>query len=135
LKSGDREGDCRKLLDYGFNNTTSQKLLDHTETIKDLKVSGGVKTWAAIAPAEDLWLWLGNDKSNIEKTVRLNYNLEAPLKKGQKLGEIDVYVNGGYYKSIALISTEDIARQSWYLKRLLNGIMELTNRNNVIEEE
>lgn len=135
LKSGDREGDCKKLLDYGFNNTSQQKLLDQELSFKNLKINGGEKTWADIVPAEDLWLWLGNNKSNIEKTVRLNYNLEAPLKKGQVLGELDIYVDGGYFKSIALVSREDIARQSWYLKRIINGIMKLTNRNNEINEE
>ncbi len=127
LKSGDREGDSRKLLDYGFNNTTQQKLVDQTETFKNLKINGGVQTWAEIAPAEDLWLWLG-DKSNIEKYVRLNYNLEAPLRKGQILGEIDVYVNGNYFKSIDLVSKEDIASESCYLKRVINGIMKLINK-------
>lgn len=135
LKSGDREGDCRKLLDYGFNNTSQQKLLDHELPFKNLKINYGEKSWADIVPAEDLWIWLGNNKSNIEKRIRLNYNLEAPLKKGEVLGEIDVYVDGGYFRSVALVSREDIDRQPGYLKRLLQGIMKPTNRNNAIDEE
>jgi D-alanyl-D-alanine carboxypeptidase (penicillin-binding protein 5/6) len=135
LKSGDREGDCRKLLDYGFNNTSQQKILDHETSFKNLRINGSENTWADIVPAEDLWLWLGNNKSNIEKKVRLNYNLEAPLKKGQVLGELDIYVDGGYFKSIALVSREDIDRQSWYLKRIINGIMKHTKINNAIDEQ
>jgi D-alanyl-D-alanine carboxypeptidase (penicillin-binding protein 5/6) len=123
LKSGDREGDCKKLLDFGFNNTSQQKVLDHEMSFKNIKINGAEKTWADIVPAEDLWIWLGNNKTNIEKIVRLNYNLQAPIKKGQVLGEIDVYIDGGYFKSIDLVSQEDINRQTGYLKRMINGIM------------
>ena len=131
LKSSDRQGDCIKLLDYGFLNTTSQKMIDHETSFKSLKVNNSEEAWAQIVPAEDLWLWVGEKTANIEKIVRLNYNLDAPLKKGQTIGEMDVYIDGGYVQSIALVSQSDIKRQSWFGQRIIKHLMEsVANKSN-----
>lgn len=131
LKSSDRQGDCIKLLDYGFLNTTSQKMIDHETSFKSLKVNNSEEAWAQIVPAEDLWLWVGEKTANIEKIVRLNYNLDAPLKKGQTIGEMDVYIDGGYVQSVALVSQSDIKRQSWFGQRIIKHLMEsVANKSN-----
>jgi len=130
LKSGDRQGDCVKLLNYGFQKTTRQKVLDHETVLKSLIVNHSDEPRADIVPAEDLWLWLGDDTSSIEKRVRLNYNLDAPLKKGQVLGEMDVYVDGGFVKSVALVSQKDISRQTGFVQRIIKRIIKLAERNN-----
>lgn len=135
LKSSDRQGDCIKLLDYGFLNTTRQKIIDHETAFKSLKVNNGEEAWAQIVPAQDLWLWVGEKTANIEKIVRLNYNLDAPLKKRQTIGEIDIYIDGGYVNSVALVSQRDIKRQSWFGQRIIKHLMEsgARNRSNLIE--
>ena len=131
LKAGDRLGDCVKLLDYGFKKTTRQKVIDSEFIFKSLTVADGEEPIVDLLPAEDLWLWLGEKPPNIEKKVRLNYNLFAPLKKGQVLGEMDVYIDGAYFNSVALVSGKDIDRQSWFGHRIIRHIIKLTETNEV----
>jgi D-alanyl-D-alanine carboxypeptidase (penicillin-binding protein 5/6) len=128
LKSGDRQGDCVKLLDYGFKNTKSQKIIDREMAFESLKIINGEKDMAEIIPAQDLSMWLENT-SNVEKKLRLNYNLVAPVKKGQVLGEIDIYVDGGYFSSVALVAQEDIGRQSWFGTRIMKHILKTGDNN------
>jgi len=123
LKSGDRQGDCIKLLNYGFLETTRQKVVDHEEVFKSLVVNNSEEISADIVPAEDLWLWLGDKTGSIEKRVRLNYNLDAPLKQGQVLGEMDIYMDGFMVRSVALVSQKDISKKAWFLQRIIKHII------------
>jgi|GEM_PF-177140 len=125
LKSGDRQGDTIKLLNYGFQKATLQKVMDNEIPFKTLKINNSVQPYAEVVLAEDLWLWQGDDKYNIEKRLSFNYNLDAPLKKGQHLGELDIYIDGSYFKSISLVSRDDIDRQPGFINRIIKGIMKL----------
>ncbi|MEA4925378.1 MAG: D-alanyl-D-alanine carboxypeptidase family protein [Syntrophomonadaceae bacterium] len=135
LKSGDRLGDTVKLLNYGFNEATHEKIIDHAEIFKTLSVNNSDES-AAIVPAEDLWLWMG-DKSagNIEKRVRLNYNLDAPLKQGEVLGEMDLYMYGFMVRSVALVNLNEVDRKDWFIQRIIKHIISLPKRNNTDNKE
>lgn len=58
-------------------------------------------------------MWLGEDIDDIEKIVRLHYNLDAPVMQDQVLGEADVYINDRYFQSVALVSQNWIDQQPW----------------------
>lgn len=104
LKSGDRSGDCARLFDYGFNNTARCKVIDSRQVFKNAKINKGSQNFVQILPACDLWLWQGDNKMDIQKKIRMNYILEAPLPGGYKVGEMDVYVEGKYLETIDLIT-------------------------------
>lgn len=112
LKSHDRTGDCRRLLDYGFNNTKYVKVIDKEIPFKELKIYYGSKPYLNIFPSEDLYLWQGENNLIIEKKVRLNYIVDLPVKKGDILGYLDIYVNDKFFQSIPLISLENINKKS-----------------------
>ncbi len=134
LKSGDRQGDCMRLMDYGFRSTSFQKILDHNQSFKTLPVKNSQDAGVEIMTAEDIELWLGDQSDVIEKIVRLNYNLDAPIKNGEILGEIDIYINGRYFRSTALVSQGEIKKQSWLGKRLIDHWIEsLKYRENKTE--
>jgi len=124
LNSNNRQGDCIKLMDYGYQSTTRQKLLDHQESFKTLKVNNGEPAWVEVVTADDVWLWLGEDTDNIEKIVRLHYNLDAPVMRDQVLGEADIYINDRYFQSVALVSQNHIGQQPWLVQRLLKQWIE-----------
>lgn len=111
LKSGDRTGDCARLLDYGFKNSTRGKVIDSSQVFKNAKINNGSQSFAAIVPAQDLWLWLGENKIDIQKKVRMNYLLEAPLPAGYKVGEMDIYIEDIYLETIDLITLTKVPRE------------------------
>jgi hypothetical protein len=75
-------------------------------------------------PAQDIYLWMGNDKPDIEKVVKLNYDLHAPLRKGEKAGIIDVYVEGKYLQSIDILCKESIKREPSILEKGLHRFIQ-----------
>lgn len=111
LKSGDRNGDCARLFDYGFKNTARCQVIDSRQVFKSAKINKGCQSFADIVPAHDLWLWMGDKKVDIQKKVRMNYTLEAPLPAGLKVGEMDIYVEGRYLETIDLLTRAAVARE------------------------
>lgn len=124
LKSGDRVGDCRRLLDYGFNNANKIKVIDKEAVFKEIKIENADKPYVKVYPSEDLYLWQAENNLNIEKKVQMNYNLKAPINKGTVLGKIDVYANNKLVKSITLVNREDINKKT----NLINLVREFLNK-------
>jgi len=112
LNSGNRVGDSIRLLDYAFNQTRKEKILDKNEPFKYLKINGAEKSELPIYAERDFYVKIGEEKINIEKKVDLNYNPLLPIKKGQVMGRISFYIEGNYLASVALLSGEEIRPQS-----------------------
>lgn len=120
LKSGDRAGDCRRLLDYGFKETARCQLIDSREVFKNAKINNGKESYAEIIPARDLYIWQGDGKIDVQKMVRMNYQLEAPLPAGYKVGEMDVYIGDQYYTTIDLITNKNVPKEAGLIKKIFH---------------
>lgn len=119
LKSGDRNGDCIRLLDYGFKQSKLTRVIDKNLVFKHVNISNGEASGVDIYPAEDLRLWMGEKKLNIEKKVQLDYELAAPINKGQKVGIMAVYCEGRPVKTIDLICGQKVDKKTNLFLRLL----------------
>lgn len=119
LKSADRIGDCVRLLDYGFKQSTLTKVIDKSLVFKQVNLLNGEPDRVDIYPAEDLSLWIGDKSLNIEKKVQMDYELEAPVRKGQKVGTMAVYCEGKPVQSIDLVCGQNIDKKANVWFRLL----------------
>jgi D-alanyl-D-alanine carboxypeptidase (penicillin-binding protein 5/6) len=122
LKSGDRTGDCARLLNYGFNQSQRIKVIDSHEVFKNAKINKAAQSYADIVPAESLWLWVGENPPDIQKKVRMNYLLKAPLPRHYKVGEMDIYVDGQYVQTIELRTRENVSRETFFVKRIAQNL-------------
>jgi D-alanyl-D-alanine carboxypeptidase (penicillin-binding protein 5/6) len=122
LKSGDRNGDCARLLNYGFKQSKRIKVINSREVFKNVKISKAKHSFADIVPAEDLWLWVGESPPDIQKKVRMNYLLEAPLPSAHKVGEMDIYVEGQYLQTIELRTRSEVPRETSFMKKIVQDL-------------
>ncbi|HRW13458.1 MAG TPA: D-alanyl-D-alanine carboxypeptidase family protein [Syntrophomonas sp.] len=122
LKSGDRTGDCARLLNYGFNQSRSIKVIDSHEVFKNAKINKAVQPYVEIVPSADLWLWVGESPPDIQKRVRMNYLLEAPLPRAYKVGEMDIYTEGQYVETIELRTRENVSRETFWGQKILQDL-------------
>ncbi len=122
LHSGDRSGDCRKLLDYGFENMHPVKLIDRQSPFKEIHINGEPQ-WLTVFPAEDLLAWQGQLKNDTTKKVQMNYYWNPPVSQGVKVGFVEVYSNGKLLKRIDLIGGNEIKREPSRFNRMLREIL------------
>ena len=91
----ERFGGARKLLDHGFANyTVYTPSLDDT-TLSPIAVLRGVEERADILPDQmtPILVKKGAEKQ-ITRTVRIAEDVEAPVEKGQVVGEVTFTLNG-----------------------------------------
>jgi D-alanyl-D-alanine carboxypeptidase (penicillin-binding protein 5/6) len=111
LKSGDRQGDCWRLLDYGFSRFSYTKVINKDEAFKRIQVIGGKENYTDVYPAEDLWLWMGDKTPDVEKQVNMRYNVTAPAAAGKNVGELNIYAQGKLVKVIDLVLKKPVERK------------------------
>lgn len=118
LKSADRQGDCWRLLDYGYTKFTYHKYIDKNEPFKRIQVIGGENNYTDVYPKEDLWLWVGERVPDIEKEVHMQYNITAPLPQGKNIGELNIYAQGKLVKVIDLVLRKPVEEEQRSLSKI-----------------
>ena len=96
------------LLDFGFNNFEYKKMVSKNDTIKAINVSKGTKTEVNVVAENDCGTLIsrGNDL-NIKQNIKIPNFIEAPVKKGDVVGEITYTLNDEIVGKCNLIISQD----------------------------
>lgn len=110
--------DAMALLDYGYSVSALYED-PNAEKLPSLPVKGGVLDETALVYKEPFrYLDIkGNDLGKIEKTISLPESVEAPIKRGDALGEAVYTMDGKRIGSVSILSdlTVDKAGYKDYL--------------------
>lgn len=111
--SDDRFNLSTQLLDYGFANYRLEKLTVDKSKLKTVKVKKG--TVKSIMPAVPEQQNVLNEKSSGEVICKYNIKKEinAPVKSGDKLGEIVYYSDSKKIASVALTADRNVGKVSF----------------------
>ena len=117
-----RSRESIRLLNWGLRKFDTVKVAKKDEVFTSLGVWLGKKGKVDILPTEDVYLTIPKrKKKTIEAILEYEGPVEAPIKKGEKLGILNVYVSGELVKQIDLISSENIKRSNIF-SRLLKSL-------------
>ncbi|MBE7027487.1 MAG: D-alanyl-D-alanine carboxypeptidase [Ruminococcaceae bacterium] len=109
--SKERFSDATKLLDYGFANYAIANSLIDKDDMREVKVLKGAKQITMPGTEENTGVLVEKSKlENIKKKITLPSEVEAPIQKGQKLGEIEYFVDSKKVGSTDIIAAEDIKK-------------------------
>jgi len=112
--SNTRFAEARKLLDHGFANFETAKVNMKGEVVQEVEVKKGLKEKINVIFADDVYLLLR--KGNLEQVSRelnLNTDITAPLKAGQKLGEMIYRLNEMEVGRADLVAETEVERASF----------------------
>ena len=128
----DRFQDARTLFEYGFLNTSLYYDNIKEETY-DLAIQKGCKDSIICQPQNDFSFLAMNQENlnDIQKKTNLPKSIEAPCKKGSKIGSIDYYLGDKKIGSIPVVTTESVSKAtfSFYLQQLLTHLVTGDNRS------
>lgn len=116
--------DAAKLLDYGF--ASCSLYMDENEELLSVRlpILRGKKDEVRIMAETDFSQVLMKDESENDITKKIVYheNLEAPIKMGDKVGEISYYLKGAKTGTVAVIATEEIEKAQFgdYFKKTID---------------
>ena len=118
--SNERFGDAKKLLDYGFASFSI--FTPDNSDIGNIKVLGGVRDTVKVIPkSQSILVEKGLDK-NVECEVSMQEKIYAPVKVGQKVGEITYKSGDKIIQTVDIVAKEDVRKLKFsdLFLRLLN---------------
>jgi len=108
-----RSRESLKLLNWGLRKFDTIKIGKKNEVITSLNVWLGKKNKVDVVPSEDIYLTVPKRK---KKTVEAFFEYEgpinAPIKKGDNLGVLNVYISGEFKKKVDILAAEDVERSN-----------------------
>lgn len=116
-----RSADTSKMLDYGFNVYMVQTILDEKTTIEKQKVELGKKLTTEIVPKESITILNKKNEEIKNITYKTNINkIIAPVKRGDKVGTIDIIEEGKVISTIDATVKENIEKANIFTVYLRN---------------
>jgi len=120
--------DNRRLLDYGFRYFRTKKILTRDLSLLKEQVWGGDEEQVNLSSGEDLYLTLSpRDFQRVEPKISLNDYLQAPIKRGQVVGKIDLLLDGESLATVDAIAMEEVSSLGFF-GRAWSNIKLLTYR-------
>jgi len=118
-----RNKEARKLIDYGFANFNSLIIAKKGDKIQEVNVSKGSRLKINAVAESDVSVLLNKgEEKNIVKKAELPEVLTAPVKKGEKIGELVISINDTEVGRHNLICDADVSKSS-FLNNLRNAII------------
>jgi len=107
----EREEATTRLLDYGFNAFSKQKIAVKGDQIQNIPIVESEDKVAVGEIAKDLYVMVkkGQEKE-ISQEVEVKDSLTAPIAKGELLGNLTVYNGEEVISTVNVVAAEDIER-------------------------
>lgn len=114
--SKSRFADVSSAFNYGFEHYTCKSALDSSKELAiTVKVEKGVKKNVTMRPETDIYVFAEKNKKG---DVSIDFNpaekIKAPIKAGDKVGELIVYRDGVEIGRTNAISAENISRKTYF---------------------
>ncbi len=108
-----RFSEAQKLLDYGFNNFEYKKFAEANEVVKTVEIQKGTKDSIEVVYENTIGTILKKgDDSNIEQIINIPDTIQAPINKGDKIGEIVYTIDGMELSRVNIIANESAEKNT-----------------------
>lgn len=121
-----RFNESRKLLDYGFANFDFIPIYKKGDIIKRIKVTKGKIDVVNVVVNNDLSVLIKKGaNNNIEKKVYLPNQIESPIHKFDKVGEVVIFIDGKRITKADLIVDKEINKANLFdmMKKIYRKLM------------
>ncbi len=103
----------QSLLSYGFRFFESNKLYSAGESLNTARIWKGASEQLNLGLQEDLFVTIPRGQyKKLEPVMEVDTDIEAPVKKGQKLGMVSIKLDGKELVSQPLIALQSIDKGS-----------------------
>ena len=109
----ERFKDAATLLDHGFANYESRRL-SLNDTLEPIAIDGGMKDCVKILCEQSASLTVPKGEGEaIEQNISLPESVAAPVKRGDKVGELSFSLNGEQIAKFDITAAEDAEKKSF----------------------
>lgn len=103
--------DSMELYNYGFSKYAYKSFFAQGSVCGMVQVGKGSEDAVEAVAADDVGsIYLKSEKTNMSHAQQLSKYIDAPVKKGQKLGEMQVFKDDTLIKTIDIVSAKDVPK-------------------------
>lgn len=116
--SKERNAEVTNMLDYAFSQYQSKKIYSKGSIVKEMRVQKGKRKYVPVVSPQDVAVLTrkGEKPKKVEQVVQMPDKLKAPLKKGDKVGELLLKKDGQVVSKYPLVAGVDVPKASlWHL--------------------
>lgn len=107
--------DSIALLDFGFAQVKPETIVNENDILKTIRVTNGKSDAVKLIAGTNLVVPIsGNDKEEFSTVIDTPNKVEAPVMKGQKLGEAKIFYQKTEIATVDLLADESIERKSFF---------------------
>lgn len=107
-----RFAEAQKLINYGFSNCKVYK--DEKNHVKEVNINGGRKGTASVKNNKFSFVDTeGKDLSKMKTEVKMNQQINAPIKKGDVVGKIEYTLDGKKIGETNIVSDENVKKADY----------------------
>lgn len=131
-ESTTRTQDVSAMLDYAFAQYELESFLSTNSVLDTINIEKAQNEYTNIVPTQDVTIL--NKKVDNKKNATYNLeieNIKPPIKKGESIGKLKVYVDDILYREIDVTVSDDVSKANLftlynrYLKKLFTGDIEI----------
>ena len=117
-----RSRESIKIINWAFKRFDTIQITKKDEVFENLSVWLGKKKKVKVFTDEDFYLTIPKRKKKTIKAI-LEYEspINSPIKKGDKVGVLNVYVSGDLKKKIDVLAFEDVNKSNIF-SRIFNSL-------------
>ncbi len=119
----ERAEESMKLLNYGFRFFETHKLYSGGESLSQAKIWKGSSSQLPVGLSKDLYITIPrNQYKNLNAAMHLNLPLIAPINNSQKVGEVQISLQGEVIATQPLIALKSI-EEAGFFGRTVDSVM------------
>lgn len=114
--SKERNKVITEMFDYAFSQYETKQFYAKGDKLGKVTVEKGHKRNIKIAAGESISLLIkkGEKMDNVKTSLKLNKNIQAPIKKGDEIGKIILKKDGKVLSENSAIALENVKPASWW---------------------
>ena len=116
---------AKKLLNYGFANYSFEKITPDFKPNTPIKVKNGTENEVLLSPDGEFGMLLKkSERAEITQDAVLPDSVTAPVKKGEKIGEIEIRSGEDVLGTIDIVAQSDVKKLNFFeaFKRVVLGL-------------
>ncbi|KAB7709226.1 D-alanyl-D-alanine carboxypeptidase [Bacillus aerolatus] len=112
----ERNAQVTKMLDYGFHQYEVSPLYEKGKEVSSVEVAKGDRDEVRLETADKVSVLMkkGEKKGQFSKEIHLKKDVQAPVKKGDSLGELTIKKEGKVLSKTPLVAKENVNQASWW---------------------
>ncbi|EOD00540.1 D-alanyl-D-alanine carboxypeptidase family protein [Caldisalinibacter kiritimatiensis] len=112
-----------ELLKYGIDNYEKRKIILKNQVIETIKVYGAKNENLDLLASKD-YSTIVKKGANISKDVEIKKDITAPVKKGEVIGKVTIYIDNKKEEEIELIASRTVYKANVFM-RIFRYLMDL----------